>query len=192
MKIVLGGPPNSGKGCLRQRLKRVLSEDHRIYAYALTVHPDGDGAWFQETAAIDPKLALRLKRAHRRPWSEERARLYAEWVRNCEVSPTLVDIGGVPDRWNEMICAAATHLIILAPAEGDFPPWRMFGRTLGLQLLGEMVSDYEGTCDMIDDSGVDGVLRGRIHRLERGELTGRREAVDALARRIVGELGERT
>ena len=54
MKIVLAGPPKSGKSCLRAGLKQAIinfiSKYSSVpYPYVITACPDGEGAWFQET-----------------------------------------------------------------------------------------------------------------------------------------------
>ena len=184
MKIVLGGPPRSGKSCLRERLKTALRNRAGLYAYVLTLNPDGEGAWFQEAYQADSTLAVRLRAAHKEPWTDEHVPIYAEWVRECTHPLTLLDVGGRPDARNELICAAATHAILLAPDEAGFLPWREFCGKLRLPLLAEIRSDYDAAADSIDGVDAGGVLRGGVHYLERGRLDGERPAVDALADHI--------
>ena len=66
MKVVLAGPPRSGKSCLRQGLKDAV---RRIpgapYPYVITACPDGEGSWFQETVNADPTLAAECKAAYK-------------------------------------------------------------------------------------------------------------------------------
>src|ERR1022692_234938 len=150
MKIVLGGPPRSGKSCLRERLKTALRNRAGLYAYVLTLNPDGEGAWFQEAYHADSTLAVRLRAAHKEPWTDEHVPIYAEWVRECTHPLTLLDVGGRPDARNELICAAATHAILLAPDEAGFLPWREFCGKLRLPLLAEIRSDYDAAADSID------------------------------------------
>jgi CRISPR-associated protein Csx3 len=184
MKIVLGGPPKSGKSCLRERLKIALRYQAGLYAYVLTANPDGEGSWFQETAHADPELARRLKAAHKSRWTDEHVRIYSEWVRDCTHPLTLIDVGGRPDDRNELICAAATHAILVAPMETEFEPWRLFSAKLGLPILAEVLSDYEAAADRVIGVGPDGVLRGVVHHLERGELEGERPMIIAIALHI--------
>ena len=189
MKIVLGGPPRSGKSCLRERLKAALRTRAGLYALVLTVNPDGEGAWFQEAYQADSALAVRLKAAHKDAWTDEHVRVYAEWVRECTHPLTLLDVGGRPDARNEVICSAATHAILLAPDETSFVPWREFCEKLGLPLLAEVRSVYTAAGDSVDGVGAGGVLRGAVHYLERGRLEGERPMIDALADHIAGRLG---
>ena len=118
MKIVLCGPPRSGKSCLREGLKQAI---RRIpgapYPYVITACPDGEGAWFQETVNHDLEEARRLKEEYRASlggFSPEFVRRVTDSVANCTLPLTLVDIGGIPSAENKEICAVATHIIILA------------------------------------------------------------------------------
>ena len=188
MKIVLCGPPRSGKSCLRQALKDAIRRSSEIYPYVLSTNPDGEGAWFQETVAANPELATELKRENKRPWSAERAELYATWVRDVAGPLTFVDIGGIPDVFSEQIARPATHLLLLAPNEEKIAPWRAFAERVGVPVIGEIWSDYHGTEDRVDGLGEDGIYRGVVHHLERGHPAHDRPLVRALAKYLVGRL----
>ncbi len=182
MKIVLCGPPRSGKSCLREGLKQAV---RRIpgapYPYVITACPDGEGAWFQETVNMDPELAAQCKAAYKSKFTPEFVRRVADSVRNCNLPLTLVDIGGIPSVENEQICASATHAIILAGDLSKVPVWREFCGKLGLSVIAEIHSDYHGTEDAVPQLCEDGVWRGSVHRLERGEQIHERPTVRALA-----------
>ena len=71
VKIVLGGPPKSGKSCLREGLKQAILGFRRDspgipYPYVITACPDGEGAWFQETMEKYPEIAKRSRFNRRR------------------------------------------------------------------------------------------------------------------------------
>jgi CRISPR-associated protein Csx3 len=92
---------------------------------------------------------------------------------------------------NEQICAHATHAILLA---GDTPEetwesrlkvWREFCGKLGLRIIAEIHSDYRGTEDTVPLLGEDGIWRGSVHYLERGEPVDERPTVKALAEILV-------
>ena len=130
-KIVLCGPPRSGKSCMRQGLKDALMTLHRAgqgpYPWVQTACPDGEGAWFQETVEADPVLAAACKAAYKAKFTPEFVRRVADAVRNCQLPLTIVDIGGIPSVENEAICASATHAILLAGDLGRLPGWRLQG-----------------------------------------------------------------
>jgi len=189
MKIVLAGPPRSGKSCLREGLKQAI---RRIpgapYPYVITACPDGEGAWFQETVNRDPEKARELKTAYKQSlggFTSEFVKRVADSVASCQLPLTLVDIGGIPSAENERICAHATHAILLAGDLGRLPEWREFCGKLGLHIIAEIHSDYRGTEDTIPVLGPDGVWKGSVHYLERGELVHERPTVKALAEILV-------
>ncbi len=182
MKIVLCGPPRSGKSCLREGLKQAV---RRIpgapYPYVITGCPDGEGAWFQETVNLDPELAARCKAAYKSKFTTEFVRRVADSVKSCNLPLTLVDIGGIPSAENEEICSSATHAILLAGDLDRLPEWREFCGKLGLRIIAEIHSDYRGTEDTAPSLGEDGVWSGSVHYLERGEPVHERPTVKALA-----------
>lgn len=191
MKIVLAGPPRSGKSCLREGLKQAV---RRIpgapYPYVITACPDGEGAWFQEAVSLDPELAARCKAAYKSKFTPEFVKRVADSVKNCSLPLTLVDIGGIPSVENERICAHATHAILLAGDLNRLPEWREFCGRLGLRVIAEIHSDYRGTEDTIPVLGPDGIYRGSVHYLERGEPVHERPTVKALAEILVRLVAE--
>lgn len=195
VKIVLAGPPRSGKSCLREGLKGAIMALGGPYPLILTACPDGEGAWFQQTVARDATEARRLKEGYKAAlggFSPEFVKTRAEWVARAREPLVLVDIGGIPSPENRVICRHATHAVLLA---GDDPktgqewnvrlePWRAFFAGLGIPVCAVVRSDYHGTADHV--SGVvDGVFYGAVHYLERGEDIASRPAVRALAEHLI-------
>lgn len=186
VKIVLCGPPRSGKSCLRQGLKDAIRRiPSAPYPYAITACPDGEGAWFQETVENDPELAAACKAAYKAKFTPEFVKRIADSVTNCSLPLTLVDIGGIPSAENVVICANATHAILLAGDLDRLPEWREFCAKVGLMVLAEVHSDYHGQEDTVPMLGEDGVYNGSVHHLERGETTHERPTIMALAEILV-------
>jgi CRISPR-associated protein Csx3 len=182
MKVVLCGPPRSGKSCLRQGLKDAVRRvPGAPYPYVITGCPDGEGSWFQETVNADPALAAACKAAYKSRFTPEFVGRVAESVRRCELPLVLVDIGGIPSAENEAICASATHAVLLAGDLARLPEWHEFCRKVGLVVIAEIHSDYHGTSDTPPVLGTDGVWQGSVHHLERGEPVHERPTVKALA-----------
>ena len=96
-----------------------------------------------------------------------------------------MDIGGIPSDENKIICAAATHAILLAGDTSKFPEWREFCGKLNLSILAEIWSDYHGQEDVVPEIRQDNVWHGSVHHLERGELVHERPTVAAIARILV-------
>jgi CRISPR-associated protein Csx3 len=185
-KIVLAGPPRSGKSCLREGLKQAIRAiPGAPYPYVITACPDGEGSWFQETMNADPALAAACKAAYKAKFTPEFVSRIADSVRNCSLELTLVDIGGIPSVENEQICSGATHVVILAGSPGRMPVWREFARKVGLTVVAEIVSAYYGAEDHVGSVGSNGILCGSVHYLERGEPVSSRPMIRALASHLL-------
>lgn len=193
-RIVLAGPPRSGKSCLREGLKQAIRQiPGAPYPYVITACPDGEGSWFQATVNQDPDLAKALKDAYKAKFTPDFVARIAASVSNCTLPLTLVDIGGIPSPENHVICADATHAVLLAgtdPKTGEIwserlVPWRAFCQEVGLTVVAEIFSDYRGAGDVVEGLGPDKIFRGSVHYLERGEPVQDRPLVRALAARLV-------
>ncbi len=204
-EIVLCGPPRSGKSCLREGLKQAVRRIPGVpYPYVITGCPDGEGAWFQETVDLDPELAAKLKAAYKSKFTPEFVWRVADSVTNCKLPLALVDVGGVTSSENKAICANASHAILLAGDPNRLPEWRSFCAAEGwvviparhgfgarafykrpLTVIAEIFSDYHGKEDAVPALGADGIWRGSVHHLERGETIHERPTVKALAEILV-------
>lgn len=188
-KIVLAGPPRSGKSCLREGLKQAIRKiPGAPYPYVITAAPDGEGSWFQETVNRDPEEARQYKQAYKASlggFTPEFVQRMADSVKNVSLPLVLVDIGGYPSVDNEVICASTTHVILLAGDLDRLPEWRAFCGKLGLHIIAEIHSNYRGTEDTVPVLGSDSVYRGSVHYLERGEDVSQRPTVQALAEILV-------
>ncbi len=104
MKIVLCGPPHSGKSCLRDGLKEAIRGIAGApYPYVITAVPDGEGSWYQETAGVNPDLAAEIKRANKAEFTDAQADKFEVWVSRCEEPLMFIDIGGIADAKNIQI-----------------------------------------------------------------------------------------
>jgi len=182
-KVVLAGPPRSGKSCLREGLKQAIRAiPGSPYPYVITGCPDGEGSWFQETVNQDPLLAAQLKAAYKSKFTPEFVNRVSESVKLCTLPLCMIDIGGIPSPENEIICKDATHMVILAGDLGKVQVWQDFAMKLGLTIIAEIYSDYNGQEDTVRGDGP--ILKGSVHHLERGEPVLDRPMVKALAKRI--------
>lgn len=194
--IVLEGPPRSGKSVLRQAIKdgiRDLSPDdnpNEFYPYVITACPDGEGAWFQETVKNDPELAAELKANYKSKFTPEFVDRIAESVERCDLPLVFVDVGGITSEENKQICATATHAIIISSDPTKIAEWESFNRTLGITTIGILESDYYGKTDNVQPEKEDGILRGSVHYLERGEACHQRPMVQAVVKHVM-ELANR-
>ncbi len=172
MKIILGGPPHSGKSCLRYGLKEAIKNiPNSPYPYVITACPDGEGCWFQETHNKNSKLAQKLKLPYKSNFSKEKVQMWAQWVSNSSEPLTFIDIGGIPDEKNEEICRTATHAIIVYGKLDSLLQWRDFCKRLDIQIIAEIHSDLHGKNDVPLSKTNDNIYQGAVHHLERGDLT---------------------
>jgi CRISPR-associated protein Csx3 len=131
-------------------------------------------------------LAAACKAAYKAKFTPEFVQRVADSVAQCTIPLTLVDIGGIPSAENKVICAAATHAVILAGDMSRVPEWRAFCAELGIEVVAEIFSDYHGQEDSIQSVGEDGIFKGSVYHLERGEDISGRPCVAALAQFLVG------
>ena len=182
MKLTLSGPPRSGKSCFREGLKQALRVvPGAPYPFVITACPDGEGAWFQESVNRDEAVAAACKAAYKGKFTPEYVDRVSTNVRDCVCPLTLVDIGGVPSDENRRICASVSHALILAGDPEKVAVWRDFWRELGVPVVAEIHSDYHGQADTVEGFGPDGVWRGTVHHLERGEAVAERPCIRAFA-----------
>lgn len=185
-KVVLAGPPRSGKSCMREGLKQAIRAiPGAPYPYVITACPDGEGSWFQETVNVNPQLAAACKTAYKSKFTPEFVERIATSVANCSLELTLVDIGGIPSAENERICDSATHIVILAGDMTRVTEWHEFAKKVGLAVVAEIHSDYHGTKDEVEGASSDGILRGSVHHLERGEPVANRPMILELAKHLL-------
>ncbi|WP_413167591.1 hypothetical protein ACL6C3_13030 [Capilliphycus salinus ALCB114379] len=183
MKVVLCGPPQSGKSCLREGLKQVIHALNRKgqapYPYFITACPDGEGSWFAETARRDINEAKRYKANYKSDFTWEFTKVRAEWVRNSTEPLTVVDVGGKIDDKNRLIMQYATHAVIISRDLNLVADWLDFCGELNLKVIAILESDLHGTEDKLESEFP--ILRGSIHGLKRGEDVSNRPMVNKLA-----------
>ncbi|MFZ2489396.1 MAG: hypothetical protein WAZ19_14885 [Anaerolineae bacterium] len=170
--ILLGGPPHSGKSVLASLLDVALKELNIPHILLLTA-PDGEGAWFLESAS-DVRAALRHKGTFTPDYVEGMIRA----VRRRAL-PMLVDVGGQPQGRQFELLQACTHSIVLAERAEDLATWQQRAEDLGLISIAVLRSTLDGQ-EAIEPG--DGPLRGVISGLDRNEPRGGAVFSELLAR----------
>ncbi len=189
-KIVIAGPPRSGKSCFREGAKQAIKNvPDAPYPLVTTACPDGEGAWFQETVNKDPELAAKLKADYKSKFTPEFVKRVADGVTNLKSGLNFIDIGGIITPENAQICKDANAALLLCgenAIEAGLPAeWKTFFANLNIPVIAELYSDYFGTDDYVEGTGEDGVFRASVHHLERGENLANREALQNFARFVV-------
>lgn len=171
-RVVVCGPPHSGKSCFLYGLCKVLE---RQDYFLLRACPDGEGSWTYRSWA---GAGLRKK--------GEFSQSFMDWVlnslRNVHGVPlVLVDVGGRRSRENEEIFRECQGFIVLSADEAEMDEWRRFGETLGLECLALIRSELEGK-DALETRLGEVPVRGCVSNLQRGQDNLRVTVVhDALA-----------
>ena len=156
--ILIGGPPHSGKSVLAYSLTQALRTAN-IDHYLLRACPDGEGDWANEADQATVR-AIRVKGEGTPTWVEYICRDIAN-----RHLPLLVDVGGKPTSWQELIFGYCTHAILLSPEAGSLEPWRERMQRYGLSILAE----YETSLTKAERVWSHKLpLRGILHGLERG------------------------
>lgn len=192
-KIVVAGPPRSGKSCFNKGLKDLIkSIPGAPYPLVHTACPDGEGSWFQETMNANPELAAKLKADYKSKFTPEFVQMQSEAVKrlgNDSCPLNFVDIGGIITPENAKICEGANAAIILsgeaAISAGLPAEWKKFFDSLGIPVIAEVYSDYNGKEDIVVGVEDDGVFRGSVHHLERGENLNDRVTLKELADHVL-------
>jgi CRISPR-associated protein Csx3 len=189
IKVVLCGPPQSGKSCLREGLKwQLMGILDAPYPYVITACPDGECAGMQEIFQRDPQSAQSIKATYKGDLTPQYAEKMKQAVASSNNLITIVDVGGRMSPENELIFQAATHAIILA-GDGEqghsayLENWERFCLQRGLQIIAKIHSDLDATADRIDTESP--VLHGTVHSLRRGEDVSDRPLIKALANKVV-------
>ena len=193
IKVVLCGPPQSGKSCLRDGLKRaILANVNAPYPYIITACPDGEGSWHQEACENNESLASECKRKNKGDVTPEFAKEAAKWVKNANQLINIIDVGGKITDENQMIMQPATHAVILSRDINLFAEWENFCKSLGLKIVAKIHSQLHAVNDEVLFSinwreniseflNSTPILTGSVHGLKRGENLSTRPMVKALA-----------
>ncbi|MBW4433164.1 MAG: CRISPR-associated protein Csx3 [Pelatocladus maniniholoensis HA4357-MV3] len=197
VKVVLCGPPKSGKSCLRDGLKRsILGNLGAPYPYVITACPDGEGSWHQETYENNQPLAEDLKYGLKSEVTPEFAQQAAQWVKSANQLINIIDVGGKTSPENEVIMQPATHAVILSGDPNKFVEWEDFCQKLGLKVIARIHSQLDAQQDEVylpDDwkqrtnerRENNPLLTGSMHGLKRGQNVSTRPMVQKLAEVLI-------
>ena len=140
----------------------------------------------------NPELAAKIKSEYKSNFTPEFVKRISESISNVgnENTPlNFIDIGGIISPENAEICKDANSAIILcgqtAIEAGLAAEWKKFFDSLGIPVIAEVYSDYKGAEDYIRGVGDDGVFRGSVHHLERGEDLKSRPTLRELAKHVL-------
>jgi CRISPR-associated protein Csx3 len=198
IKVVLCGPPQSGKSLLRDGLKRgILGNLGAPYPYVITAHSDGEGSWHQEAyEIINEEFAKSIRLFYKGDITPEFAIEAAKWVRSANQLINIIDVKGKISPENKIIMQPATHAVILSGDISKFADWEEFCQSIGLKVIAKIHSQLDGeedevfladnwkekTNELLEKAPL---LTGTVHGLKRGENILTRPMVQALAEVLI-------
>lgn len=176
MKIVVCGPPHSGKSVFVSVLTGLLPRELYMLVEGA---PDGEGitGW---SSNADPALVKQVR--HKGKFLPE----FVDWVVrsiNTSTAPvTIVDVGGRRSPENERIFRSCDHFIVISSDPEETLNWIEFGQSFGLKPVAVLDSVLEGTDEVYDASAEP--LKARISSLDRNAPPRLSPTAKAVAQRI--------
>lgn len=171
IKIVIGGPPHSGKSVFIEALMQNVDKDN---TFSFSAAPDGEGPWLQRHYDNSDVVKWRQKGKFTEEFVEDRRKKISEW----EGPLMIIDVGGRTSEENSRMIEGATHAIILAGDLSKISEWKEFFEKQSIEVIAKLHSHYHGTNDLqLDMNPDDEHITSSIHRLERGEPASDRETI---------------
>ncbi|HUT22426.1 MAG TPA: CRISPR-associated ring nuclease Crn3/Csx3 [Candidatus Bipolaricaulota bacterium] len=159
MKVIVCGPPHSGKSVFVANLRRFLPREG---SFLFRCAPDGEGTWSNKA---DQELVSRIRRKGK--FDSKFMDYVLNGLENCHIPITLVDVGGIRSEQNEAIFAKCDAFIVLSSKDEELSEWQRFGEALGLKCLALLRSRLVGS-EEIENVQADAPIAGTICGLERG------------------------
>jgi len=144
IKVVVGGPPHSGKSVFIEALTTSLDRDN---TFSFSAAPDGEGPWLQRHYDDPDVTKWRQKGKFTGEFVEDRRRKIAEW----DGPLMIIDVGGRTSEENARMIEGATHAIILASDLSKVAEWRQFFDEHGLQVIAKLHSHYQDDPSLYGD-----------------------------------------
>ncbi len=160
-KIILCGPPHSGKSVFAANLLKKLPTE---YTYLFRACPDGEGNWSNNEDQHMTQL-VRNKGEFNKEFVQECIKV----IENVSLPILLVDVGGIRSKENEEIFKCCDNFIILSNQDEEIQKWQEFGEKAGLECIGKFKSDLNEKEDIIYQDSTNDCLEGVIVNLERGK-----------------------
>ncbi len=172
IKVVIGGPPHSGKSIFVDALMENLDKNN---TFSFSAAPDGEGVWLKKNYA-DPKAKKwRQKGKFTDDWVEDRRQKINDW----DGPLMLIDIGGVASEENSKMIEGATHSIIISGDLSKSDEWRDFFESRDLPVVAKLHSSLNSIKDIALDK--ENLVVGSVHNLTREEPADDRETIKSVA-----------
>ena len=141
IKIVIGGPPHSGKSVFIEALTQNLDKDN---TFSFSAAPDGEGPWLQRHYDDPEVVKFRQKGKFTPEFVADRKKKINDW----EGPLMIIDVGGRTSEENAQMIKGATHAIILAGDLSKVAEWRDFFEENNIEVIAKLHSHYQGNKDI--------------------------------------------
>lgn len=180
IKIVIGGPPHSGKSVFIEALTQNLDKDN---TFSFSAAPDGEGPWLQRHYDDPEVIKFRQKGKFTPEFVADRKKKIHDW----EGPLMIIDVGGRTSEENAEMIEGATHAIILAGDLSKVAEWRNFFEENNIEVIAKLHSHYQGNHDVQRPMEPEkSHIVSSVHHLERGEPAADRETIKQIAGLISG------
>ena len=175
IKIVIGGPPHSGKSVFIEALTQNLDKDN---TFSFSAAPDGEGPWLQRHYDDPEVVKFRQKGKFTPEFVADRKKKINDW----EGPLMIIDVGGRTSEENAQMIEGATHAIILAGDLSKLAEWRKFFEENNIEVIAKLHSHYQDNKDIqrTMEPGKSHIVSS-VHYLERGEPAADRETIKQVA-----------
>lgn len=174
MKIVVCGPPHSGKSVLLANLiEKMPTDAHTI----IRACPDGEGNWSNNNNQEETK-SVRQKGKFTNTFIENTCKA----IDNQTGKIALIDVGGMMSKENEEVFKHCDSFVVLSSDEQKKKEWLEFGEKLGLQCIACLDSRLEGKEEIYTRKPY---LQGRVVGLKRGRKLEDSPVINALVSNII-------
>ncbi len=137
-KIIIAGPPHSGKSIGEKFLRSVLPLEDTM---RIASQPDGEGDWTQNIYGVNDELAQQLRK--KGEFSRENVDHWKSQIKNSDSRFSLIDVGGVVSPENEEICEQANAMIVISSNPEKTQEWVNLANKTGLNILSVLHSTLD-------------------------------------------------
>ncbi len=175
IKIVIGGPPHSGKSVFIEALTQNLDKDN---TFSFSAAPDGECPWLQRHYD-DPEV---VKFRQKGKFTTEFVADCKKKIRDWDGPLMIIDVGGRTSEENAQMIEGATHAIILAGDLSKVAEWRDFFEENNIEVIAKLHSHYRCNHDVQRNvESEKSHIVSSVHHLERGEPAADRETIKQVA-----------